>query len=93
MLQEAGGPGRRFRTAALDWPYGRGINLQIEVSDLLGLYEEVIAASVTPVVAIEKRSYRVGDREIANEQFVVADRDGYLLRFFSDSPTEAPADS
>lgn len=93
MLQEAGGPGRRFRTAALEWPYGRGVNLQIEVSDIRGLYETVLAAALTPVLAIEQRTYRVGDRQIVNEQFVIADRDGYLLRFFSDSPAEAPADS
>ncbi|WP_156899436.1 VOC family protein [Pleomorphomonas koreensis] len=34
MLQEAQGPGRRFRTALLEYPFGRGINLQIEVSDV-----------------------------------------------------------
>jgi catechol 2,3-dioxygenase-like lactoylglutathione lyase family enzyme len=27
MLQAATGPGRRFRTAPLEHPYGRGINL------------------------------------------------------------------
>ena len=26
MLQEAAGPGRRFRTAPLESPYGRGVN-------------------------------------------------------------------
>ena len=29
MLEEAAGPGRRFRTAPLEYPYGRGINFQI----------------------------------------------------------------
>ena len=29
MIQEAAGPGRRFRTAPLELPYGRGVNLQI----------------------------------------------------------------
>ena len=33
MLQEAEGPGRRFRTAPLQHPYGRGMNMQIEVDD------------------------------------------------------------
>ena len=31
MIEEAGGPGRRFRTAALAYPFGRGVNFQIEV--------------------------------------------------------------
>jgi hypothetical protein len=26
MLEEAAGPGRRFRTAPLEYPYGRGVN-------------------------------------------------------------------
>jgi hypothetical protein len=49
MLQTADGPGRRFRTAPLAHPYGRG-------------------------------------EEVTTEQFVVADEDGYLLRFFTDRP-------
>jgi hypothetical protein len=30
---------------------------------------------------METRSYRVGDREVAQRQFCVQDPDGYLLRF------------
>lgn len=29
MLQEARGPGRRFRTAPLKYPFGRGITRQL----------------------------------------------------------------
>jgi len=31
MLEEAAGPGRRFRTAQLEHPYGRRVNFMIEV--------------------------------------------------------------
>ena len=41
MLQEAAGPGRRFRTAPLEHPYGRGMNLQIEIDDVDALYASV----------------------------------------------------
>ena len=58
MLEQASGPGRRFHTALLEHPFGRGMNLQIEVADVDAL-------------------------EAGNRQFVVADPDGYLLRFFS----------
>jgi hypothetical protein len=34
MLQEAAGPGRRFRTAPLEHPFGRGMNLQIAVQNV-----------------------------------------------------------
>ena len=88
MLQDARGPGRRFRTAPLEAPYGRGLNLQIEVADESGLYETVLGAGVVPVVEIEVKRYRVDGDEVVSEQFVVADRDGYLLRFFSDRAVE-----
>jgi catechol 2,3-dioxygenase-like lactoylglutathione lyase family enzyme len=87
MLQEADGPGRRFRTAPLEAPYGRGVNFQIEVADVRGLYDSVLAAGIEPVLEIERRSYRVEASEVLTEQFVIADEDGYLLRFFSDSPS------
>lgn len=83
MLEEAGGPGRRFSTAPLERPYGRGVNLQIEVSDVDALYAAVRNAGLTIIIPIEERWYRHDDIELGNRQFVVADPDGYLLRFFS----------
>jgi catechol 2,3-dioxygenase-like lactoylglutathione lyase family enzyme len=84
MLQEAAGPGRRFRTAPLEYPYGRGVNLQIMVSDVSATYARLGAAGVPTLVPLEARWYRQGELESGNRQFVVADPDGYLLRFFSD---------
>ena len=84
MLEEAQGPGRRFRTAPLERPFGRGMNLQIEVADARALHARVVAAGRRPLAPLEQRWYRVGGRERGNEQFVVADPDGYLLRFFTD---------
>jgi hypothetical protein len=86
MLQAADGPGRRFRTAPLEHPLGRGLNLQIEVADAGGLHAAVVEAGVEPLVGLERRRYRVRGEEVTAEQFVVADRDGYLLRFFTDRP-------
>jgi catechol 2,3-dioxygenase-like lactoylglutathione lyase family enzyme len=84
MLQDARGPGRRFHTAPLEAPYGRGLNLQIEVSDVRRLYRTVLDAGVEPVIDLEQRAYRVDEGEVLTEQFVIADEDGYLLRFFRD---------
>jgi catechol 2,3-dioxygenase-like lactoylglutathione lyase family enzyme len=84
MLEDAAGPGRRFRTAPLSYPFGRGINLQIEVADTRALHDSIVACGFEPLVALERRSYRVGDGEVTSEQFVLADEDGYLLRFFTD---------
>ena len=85
MLEEAAGPGRRFHTAPLEYPYGRGMNLQIEVSNAERLHAKVISSGLTPLIPLEERWYRLTeDSEGGNQQFVVTDPDGYLLRFFSD---------
>ena len=91
MLEEAAGPGRRFRTASLEHPYGRGINLMIEVSDIDALHTRITAAGLCIVIPLEERWYRENKIENGQRQFVVADPDGYLLRFFTDlgqRPTE-----
>ena len=81
MLEEAAGPGRRFRTAPLEFPYGRGVNFKIEVADADRLHGRVQAAGFTIVIPLEERWYRQNEIENGHKQFVVADPDGYLLRF------------
>jgi catechol 2,3-dioxygenase-like lactoylglutathione lyase family enzyme len=91
MLEEADGPGRRFRTARLERPYGRGVNFQIEVDDARAIYSRVIESQSPVLIPLEARWYRVGARERGNEQFVVCDPDGYLLRLFTNLGSRAAA--
>ena len=96
MIQEAAGPGRRFRTAPLELPCGRGVNFQLRVEDVDAVHARAVAADVPIVVPIEERWYRVevaepggrwrveGPAEAGNRQFVLADPDGYLWRPFRD---------
>ena len=96
MVQEAAGPGRRFRTAALEAPYGRGVNFQLRVTEVDALQARAIEACAEIVVPMEERWYRVdvaqpagrwrrvGTIEVGNRQFVLADPDGYLWRPFRD---------
>ena len=84
MLQQASGPGRRFRTGRLERPYGRGVNFQIRVADVGAIYNRTERAGLLIIVPMEERWYRQGRMERGNRQFVVSDLDGYLLRFFSD---------
>jgi catechol 2,3-dioxygenase-like lactoylglutathione lyase family enzyme len=82
MLEEAEGPGRRFHKAVLERPFGRGVNFQIQVDDVDALWERMRdAAPIT--LPYEERWYRREDEELGHHQFVVADPDGYLLRFFT----------
>ena len=81
MLEAAAGPGRRFRTAPLERPFGRGVNLQIAVADVRALHDRVILAGLSPLIALEERWYRRAEMETGLRQFVLVDPDGYLLRF------------
>lgn len=71
-------------TAKREKPYGRGINLQIEVNDLDGILTRLRAAGVALFRPVEEAWYRAGDTYAGNRQFLVQDPDGYLLRFFQD---------
>lgn len=80
MLQEP--VGRTFLAGELAHPYGRGMHLQIEVTDLDALDERARAHGVEPWLAIEEAWYRRGDLLLGQRQLVVRDPDGYLLRLF-----------
>ena len=79
---------RTFLLGDLQFPYGRGVNLQIEADDLTALYERVVEAGSRLTLRLEEKWYRVGNEEVGQQQFVVVDPDGYLLRFLR--PVEAP---
>jgi len=83
MLEEHGGTPRSFLAGPLEPPFGRGMNLQIEVDDVDSLYARVVASSGRILLPIEERWYRDGDHKAGNRQFIAVDPDGYLLRFFS----------
>jgi catechol 2,3-dioxygenase-like lactoylglutathione lyase family enzyme len=83
MLEQADGPGRRFRTAPLEQPFGRGVNFQIEIENVRATYDRVVENRAAVLIPLERRWYRVGEPERAQDQFVVCDPDGYLLRLIS----------
>jgi catechol 2,3-dioxygenase-like lactoylglutathione lyase family enzyme len=70
-----------WRTGALEPPFGRGINFQIEVSDLDGLLDSLNRHAVTLRREPWEAWYRADDHELGQRQFLVQDPDGYLLRF------------
>jgi catechol 2,3-dioxygenase-like lactoylglutathione lyase family enzyme len=88
MLEEAAGPGRRFRTAPLEHPYGRGVNFEVHVDDVEAVYARVAASGLEPYIPLGERWYRQGAVEHGNRQFVVADPDGYLPGSFPTSASE-----
>lgn len=85
MLDQIG-LGRDFDAGHLPHarPYGRGMNLQIRVPELAPLLAQLAAVDWPLVVPQETQWYRENDTEHGQTQCVVADPDGYLLRFFQE---------
>ena len=80
MLDQLG-TGRDWVTAVLQVPFGRGINIQIEVADLSPLLERLDAKAMRLFHPAETKTYQVGEKRVIQHQFCVQDPDGYLLRF------------
>jgi catechol 2,3-dioxygenase-like lactoylglutathione lyase family enzyme len=87
MIEQTTDPSRIFITDELRYPFGRGMNLQIQVKDADILYKRVLAVGNPIFLPIEDRWYRRAEEEDGNRQFVVVDPDGYLLRFWHDLGT------
>ena len=84
MIEEISEQSRQFSTAPLEKPLGRGLNMQIQISNVDDLYERVLLSHAKVIIAMEEKWYRMETQEGGNRQFVVSDPDGYLLRFYSD---------
>lgn len=70
-----------WNTGALEYPFGRGVNFEMSVSEIDSIYARVLAAGIKPFVPMHTVAYRVDDGELTQKQFLVMDPDGYLLRF------------
>ena len=80
MLEELM-PERRWVTALLEQPFGRGINFQITIDDVAPILASLDAAGWPLFLESEETWYRVGSSETGVRQFLVQDPDGYLIRF------------
>ncbi|MEP1932275.1 MAG: VOC family protein [Roseibium sp.] len=80
------GLGRTFenRHSPTSIPFGKGLNVQIRVEDTDPLLVSLKDHAIALYLPLEERWYRKDDVEVGNRQFVVADPDGYLLRFYED---------
>ena len=84
LMLDAIGAGRDFEDAYMPGttPFGRGVNLQIRVAALDPILTAVRQAGIVPARPLEDRWYRRDTDEIGHRQIVIADLDGYLLRFY-----------
>lgn len=78
MLEQENG---HWNTGSLEYPYGRGINLEMTVSDTESMYRNIIEKGIKPFRELSTDRYDCNGTDIVQKQFLIQDPDGYLLRF------------
>jgi len=70
-------------------PFGRGMNLEIEVEDVEALHVSCLRHEVRIFLDMEEKWYRRDALLLGVRQFIVLDPDGYLLRLSQSLGTRA----
>ena len=80
MLEEADPADRMHPRAPLQRPYGRGMNLSIDVEDVIAVHAAITATGHEIRHPVAERWYARTHDEVGERELTVADPDGYLLR-------------
>ena len=80
MIEEVN---NNWNTGELEYPYGRGINISMEVNDIDKIYDLVQKNHYPIFRDMQIDEYLVDDKVYSDKQFLIQDLDGYLLRFTS----------
>lgn len=83
MLQEIT-DNDKWEIAQLKYPFGNGINFQLEVENVERIYNNLKENNYKITFEIEENWYRQNDKLLGNKEFLIKDPDGYLLRFSED---------
>jgi len=79
MIEEMHNAG--WETATLETPFGRGINITIEMADVSACYKRMLAAGWPLFRPICDKCYKSSENEESvMREFLLQDPDGYLLR-------------
>lgn len=70
-----------WNVGKLEYPFGRGINLSMTVSDIDSFYNNVFDNNIAIFRELKIDEYTVEDKVYKDEEFLIQDPDGYLLRF------------
>jgi catechol 2,3-dioxygenase-like lactoylglutathione lyase family enzyme len=73
-----------WKTADLEYPFGRGMNLQIEVEDIQQILASLKKHNYFLFRVPSENWYEKDNILLGNREFLVQDPDGYLLRFAQD---------
>jgi len=78
MIQELN---NNWNTGAMEYPYGRGINISMTIKDVEKMYKNLKKENIKFFLDLEVHEYRVNDEISYDKEFLIQDPDGYLLRF------------
>jgi len=74
-----------WNTDRAEYPYGRGINFQIDTDNVQGIVASLSQYNYPLKRNIKDSWYRSGNKEYGCREILVMDPDGYLLRFSQDT--------
>jgi len=84
MLQELSDENEKWDVGSLSYPFGNGINFQLDVKNVQEIYMSIKKAGFKITFDMEENWYRQDDKLLGCKEFLVQDPDGYLLRFSED---------
>ncbi len=85
MIQEIDPKNHLWETGTLEYPLGRGINFQIDVTNIEEIYQRLQEEKYPIFQEMEEHWYRRENVLMGCKEFLVQDPNGYLLRFSQDT--------
>lgn len=84
MIEQPVPPNRVWMIGDVKPPFGKGVNFQINTTNVAQLHQQCINNQATIYLPLEEKWYQAGSVKVGNLQFIVLDPDGYMLRFSQD---------
>jgi catechol 2,3-dioxygenase-like lactoylglutathione lyase family enzyme len=94
MLEQVDSDAGQWLTAPLTKPFGRGINLQIDVETVVPIIQKLEQAGFSLYRECMDTWYRAENLEVGQREFIVQDADGYLVRLverLGERPASGPS--
>ena len=80
MLEQIDSHAGQWLTAPLSRPFGRGMNLQIDIEAVAPVIRKLDQAGFSLYRECKDTWYRAENVEVGQREFIVQDADGYLVR-------------
>ena len=88
MIEDANFANQQYRTGKLEYPFGRGINIQIQAKSIMPIVKRIKKHKYPIWHGVSINWYRKDNILLGNKEFLVKDPDGYLLRIFENIGTK-----